>query len=157
FDAPFFRDSALNRHGKFPIRLNQQLDIIPLDFIWLGGLYHLFDKMSHYQYNTNKCSYSGGINLLSDLERKLLRILYNYSTQRHHMPTMVELEIKTGRSKQDIYAGLRVLVEQRYIFWPDNPHLDTLSLRHGIGTSHNSILKSRPQQPAAISITGRVF
>lgn len=31
FDAPFFRDSALNRHGKFPIRLNQQLDIIPLD------------------------------------------------------------------------------------------------------------------------------
>ncbi|MDU0331975.1 hypothetical protein RW092_17495, partial [Paenibacillus sp. 3LSP] len=33
FDAPFFRDSALNRHGKFPVRLNQQLDIIPLDFI----------------------------------------------------------------------------------------------------------------------------
>jgi len=42
------------------------------------------------------------------------------------MPTIRELEIKTGRSKQDIYAGLRVLVEQRYIFWPDNPRLDTI-------------------------------
>lgn len=64
--------------------------------------------------------------MLNDMERKLLRILYNFSTQRHRMPTIRELEIKTGRSKQDIYAGLRVLVEQRYIFWPDNPRLDTI-------------------------------
>lgn len=64
--------------------------------------------------------------MLNDLERKLLRVLYNFSTQRHRMPTIRELEIKTGRSKQDIYAGLRVLVEQRYIFWPDNPRLDTI-------------------------------
>lgn len=64
--------------------------------------------------------------MLLDIERKLLRILYNYSTQRHRMPTIDELEIKTGRSRQDIYAGLLGLVEQQYIFWPDNPKLDTI-------------------------------
>lgn len=64
--------------------------------------------------------------MLSDLERKLLRILYNYSTQRNRMPTIEELEAKTGKSKQDLYDELRGLVEQRYIFWPDNPRLDTL-------------------------------
>lgn len=45
--------------------------------------------------------------MLPDLERKLLRILYSYSTQRKRMPTIDELEIKTGRNKQDIFAGLR--------------------------------------------------
>ncbi len=64
--------------------------------------------------------------MLCDMERKLLRILFNFATQRHRMPTIEELEIKAGRSKQDIYAGLRGLVEQRYIFWPDNPKLDTI-------------------------------
>lgn len=64
--------------------------------------------------------------MLNDLERKLLRVLFNFSKQTHRMPTIKELEIKTGRSKQDIYAGLRVLVEQSYIFWPDNPRLDTI-------------------------------
>lgn len=69
--------------------------------------------------------------MLSDLERKLLRILYNYSTQRHRMPTLVELENKTGRNQRDIFDGLRGLVEQRYIFWPDNPQLDTIVILEG--------------------------
>lgn len=64
--------------------------------------------------------------MLSDLERKLLRILFNFASQRHRMPTISELEIKTGKSKQDIFAGLRGLVEKEYIFWPDNPRLDTI-------------------------------
>lgn len=64
--------------------------------------------------------------MLSDMERKLLRILFNFETKRHRMPTIDELEIKTGRSKQDIFAGLRGLAEQKYIFWPDNPKLDTI-------------------------------
>lgn len=64
--------------------------------------------------------------MLTNLERKLLRIMYNFVTQRHRMPVIEELEIKTGRSKQDIFSGLRGLVEQRYIFWPDNPRLDTI-------------------------------
>lgn len=69
--------------------------------------------------------------MLSDLERKLLRIMFNFSTQRHRMPTLVELEIKTGRNQHDIFEGLRGLVEQRYIFWPDNPRLDTIVILEG--------------------------
>ncbi|MEK5162094.1 hypothetical protein NYE69_07085 [Paenibacillus sp. FSL R5-0527] len=64
--------------------------------------------------------------MLNDLERKLLRILSNFSTQRKRMPTVVELEKKTGRNQRDIFEGLRGLVEQQYIFWPDNPRLDTI-------------------------------
>lgn len=64
--------------------------------------------------------------MLNDLERKLLRILSNFSTQRRRMPTIEELKIKTGRNEHDIFAGLRGLVEQQYIFWPDNPRLDTI-------------------------------
>ncbi|MNW62195.1 hypothetical protein D3C74_403130 [compost metagenome] len=77
--------------------------------------------------------------MLSDLERKLLRILYNFTTQRNRMPTIEELEIKTGRSKRDLFAGLRGLVEQKYIFWPDNPRLDTIVILEGWE-------RDRPQQ-----------
>lgn len=64
--------------------------------------------------------------MLQDMERKLLRVLFNFSRQKHRMPMWVELEYKMGHSKTDIAAGLRRLVEQRYIFWPDNPDLSTL-------------------------------
>ncbi|GGG14114.1 hypothetical protein [Paenibacillus aceti] len=68
--------------------------------------------------------------MLSDLERKVLRILYNYSTQRR-MPTKPELERTTGRKYSDIKAALDVLVQERYIFWPDNPRLDTIVILEG--------------------------
>ena len=42
------------------------------------------------------------------------------------MPTANELEIKTGKTKQELFDGLRRLVEKEYIFWPDNPKLDTI-------------------------------
>lgn len=64
--------------------------------------------------------------MLNDLERKLLRILFNFSTQRHRMPTKPELERMTGRRYRDIEAALNKLVEERYLFWPDKPRLDTL-------------------------------
>lgn len=64
--------------------------------------------------------------MLSDLERKLLRILYNFSTQHGRMPRMPELRQKTGRRREDISAALRRLVEQQYILWPDNPSLETI-------------------------------
>lgn len=83
-------------------------------------------KETQIGYNTNKRSSFWGDRMLEDLERKLLRILFNFATQRHRMPTIEELGIKTGRSKQEIFSGLRGLVEQRYIFWPDNPKLDTI-------------------------------
>lgn len=64
--------------------------------------------------------------MLSDLERKLLRILFNFSTQRHRMPIKPELERTTGRKYSDIEAALNKLVEERYIFWPDKPSLETI-------------------------------
>ncbi|MGW8956594.1 hypothetical protein [Paenibacillus sp. NPDC055715] len=64
--------------------------------------------------------------LLPDIERKLLRILYNYSAGRRRLPTMKELEIKTGRSVEDIRTGLLALEKGNYITWDDKP--DTLSI-----------------------------
>ncbi|MCM3042345.1 hypothetical protein M3201_22055 [Paenibacillus motobuensis] len=69
--------------------------------------------------------------MLNDLERKVLRILYNFSTQRHQMPTKPELERTTGRQYRDIKSALDVLVQERYIFWPDNPRLDTIVILEG--------------------------
>ncbi|GGH17493.1 hypothetical protein [Paenibacillus segetis] len=64
--------------------------------------------------------------MLSDLERKLLRILYNFSLKQRRMPNNTELVRLTGRSQAEIMKGLRGLVEQSYIFWPDNPDLSTI-------------------------------
>ncbi len=64
--------------------------------------------------------------MLNDLERKLLRILYNFSSQHGRMPRMPELQQKTGRGREDITGALRTLVEQQYILCPDNPSLETI-------------------------------
>lgn len=64
--------------------------------------------------------------VLQDLDRKLLRLLFNFSRQKHRMPMWVELEYKMGLNKSQIIVGLRRLVEQQYIFWPDNPDLSTM-------------------------------
>ncbi|MNJ58068.1 hypothetical protein D3C77_536830 [compost metagenome] len=69
--------------------------------------------------------------MLSDFERKLLRIVFNFSSQRHRMPTMVELERVTGKTVGVIEQGLVGLVEQQYILWPDRPHLDTIVILEG--------------------------
>lgn len=68
--------------------------------------------------------------MLDDIERKLLRILFNFNATRHRMPTMPELIRKSGRKRVDIYAGLRGLVEKEYILWPDNPKLETIVILH---------------------------
>ncbi|MNW42246.1 hypothetical protein D3C74_194120 [compost metagenome] len=69
--------------------------------------------------------------MLSDLERKLLRILYNFSSQRRRMPTKPELERTTGRRYTDIEKALDQLVQQQYIFWPDRPLLQTIVILEG--------------------------
>lgn len=66
------------------------------------------------------------INILQDIERKLLRILYNFSRQKRRMPMWTELEHKMGHKKPEIQNALRELVEKQYIFYPDNPDLSTL-------------------------------
>ncbi|MNB97105.1 hypothetical protein D3C75_443260 [compost metagenome] len=55
--------------------------------------------------------------MLNDYERKVLRILYNYSNVRRRFPTLQELTVKTGRSKADIMAALNGLVAANYITW----------------------------------------
>ncbi|MEF2968872.1 hypothetical protein V3851_24040 [Paenibacillus sp. M1] len=64
--------------------------------------------------------------MLSDLERKLLRVLSNYNLRTHRMPTKAELERMIGRRYADIEHGLSGLVEKEYIFWPDRPALETI-------------------------------
>lgn len=57
--------------------------------------------------------------MLSDIERKLLRILYNFSLQQRRMPTMNELETKTGRRLEQIKQALAGLEQANYIIWED--------------------------------------
>ncbi|MOA25113.1 hypothetical protein D3C78_1458220 [compost metagenome] len=69
--------------------------------------------------------------MLSDLERKLLRILYNFSSQKRRIPFKPELERLTGRRYADIDAALNELVQQGYILWPDRPLLQTIVILEG--------------------------
>ncbi len=64
--------------------------------------------------------------MLSDLERKLLRVLANFNLRTNRIPAKAELERMIGRRYKDIEHGLTGLVEKEYIFWPDKPVLDTI-------------------------------
>ncbi|MGG4496164.1 hypothetical protein [Brevibacillus reuszeri] len=47
--------------------------------------------------------------MLSDIERKVLRVIGNYSAGRRRTPTVDELCIKTGRNRGGIMTVLEVL------------------------------------------------
>ncbi|MNW38899.1 hypothetical protein D3C74_159770 [compost metagenome] len=81
--------------------------------------------------------------MLSDLERKLLRILYNFNSQQRRMPFKPELERMTGRRYADIDKALNELVQQ-YIFWPDRPHLQTIVILEGWERDRPLKPKTRP-------------
>ncbi|WP_232700162.1 hypothetical protein [Brevibacillus daliensis] len=55
--------------------------------------------------------------MLSDIERKVLRVIGNYSAGRRRFPTIDELCIKTGRSRKGIIEVLEVLHKETYIIW----------------------------------------
>ncbi|WP_152532856.1 hypothetical protein [Paenibacillus larvae] len=55
--------------------------------------------------------------MLSDLERKTLRILYNFSNLNRRMPNIKELEKKTGARAANIFSALDCLQKQGYIEW----------------------------------------
>ena len=55
--------------------------------------------------------------MLADIERKVLRIIGNYSAGRRRTPTVDELCVKTGRSRGGIMAVLEVLAREDYIEW----------------------------------------
>ena len=55
--------------------------------------------------------------MLSDIERKVLRVIGNYSAGRRRFPTIDELCIKTGRSRKGIIEVLEVPHKETYIAW----------------------------------------
>ncbi len=66
--------------------------------------------------------------MLSDIERKLLRIIANYTAIRKRAPFINELMIKTGRNRHSIYGALYKLNKGKYIEWSiDNPEAITLT------------------------------
>nr|WP_244188386.1 hypothetical protein [Paenibacillus kribbensis] len=69
--------------------------------------------------------------MLPDLERKLLRILYNYFAQHRHMPTMTELTVKTGKRDTEITAALRHMEQERYITWENSTGTQHVILLEG--------------------------
>lgn len=69
--------------------------------------------------------------MLNDYERKVLRILYNYSGIRRRFPTMYELSVKTGRGKADIVAALEGLAAANYITWADKSDTANIVILEG--------------------------
>ncbi len=57
--------------------------------------------------------------MLTDYQRKVLRILYNYKGGRRRFPTIHELTVKTGKHKPDVTAALDALITAQYIHWED--------------------------------------
>lgn len=55
--------------------------------------------------------------MLSDIERKMLRIISNFSLMNKRTPTLKELMIKTGRSRGGVMYVLQQLNEKHYIKW----------------------------------------
>lgn len=55
--------------------------------------------------------------MLSDIERKVLRVIGNYSAGRRRTPSVDELCVKTGRSRGGVMMVLDVLARKEYIEW----------------------------------------
>lgn len=55
--------------------------------------------------------------MLSDIERKVLRVIGNYSAGRRRTPSVDELCVKTGRNRGGIMTVLEVLAKDDYIEW----------------------------------------
>lgn len=85
--------------------------------------------------------------MLPDIERKLLRILFNFFRQKRRMPTMPELEIKTGRSVEDIRTGLLALEKGNYITWEDKS--DTRDIVIIEGWERDQKISTPPTSPGA--------
>jgi len=54
---------------------------------------------------------------MSDSERKMIRILYNYFSQQRQMPGWVELTRKMGKDKQQVTDLLNGMSERSMIEW----------------------------------------
>lgn len=83
--------------------------------------------------------------MLRDIERKVLRILWNFQASRKRMPTLRELGVKSGRPERELVFILNKLAEQFYLEWD------------GLNTTSIKILKGWEEQTTPISLPkGRV-
>jgi len=69
--------------------------------------------------------------MLTDFERKVLRILYNYRSGRRRFPTLQELKDKTGKSNPDVMAALDGLIKAEYIHWEDKSNTANIVILEG--------------------------
>lgn len=69
--------------------------------------------------------------MLDDSERKIHRILHNYSVGRGRLPSMQELMIKTGKSEKDITDTLIILEDKLFIIWDDKRQVESIQLLKG--------------------------
>ncbi|MFB5268200.1 hypothetical protein ACE41H_15645 [Paenibacillus enshidis] len=84
--------------------------------------------------------------MLSDIERKLLRILNNFSLQNRRMPNISELEIKTGRWPEQIKQALAGLEQVNYITWEDKSSTQKILI---IEAWERESIKPKFQQPTS--------
>ncbi|MEW9702806.1 hypothetical protein [Paenibacillus sp. SI8] len=68
--------------------------------------------------------------MLRDIERKVLRILWNYSIQHRWMPTLKEIRIKTGKHENEIKFILNKLKKAGFIEW-DGAFVETIKIIRG--------------------------
>lgn len=82
--------------------------------------------------------------MLADAERKLLRVLYNYSRQHNVIPTIVDLERLIGRNKNDIRESLMTLESLNYIYWEDKDSMGSIQIIEGWEREDRSKPVARP-------------
>ncbi|NBI31263.1 helix-turn-helix domain-containing protein [Chengkuizengella marina] len=81
--------------------------------------------------------------MLTDLERKVLRILYNFPHSiKKRMPTIRELEIKTGKDEKTVRSVLNGLVRGGYIECKDG---NTQNIKIIMTRDYDSPFKKYPR------------
>ncbi|WP_255319926.1 hypothetical protein [Paenibacillus amylolyticus] len=68
---------------------------------------------------------------MTDYQRKVLRILYNYKSGRRRFPTVHELTVKMGKYKPDVMAALDALESANYIQWDDKSDTANIVILEG--------------------------
>lgn len=86
--------------------------------------------------------------MLPDFERKMLRILYNFSHRHRRMPDMSELVIKTGRKSEEIKNAISRLEEENYITWDDKSSAQSITIIEG--WERGTINSNKPQSSYSI-------
>lgn len=76
--------------------------------------------------------------MLSDIERKILRIIGNYDVRYRRTPTVHEIVIRTGRNRDKVLDVLSLLAQERYIKWSAEDPDYILILEAWERTNHHS-------------------